>query len=452
MSRVTTIRNINIKFGLVLLAVLFSGYVMAGLAGDESAESRPAANAESMLWPMLPGESLNSLAKLFYPGNRYMQKHFVAKALELNRDSKPDITASTIFQEPETLRIPELKSLSRRYAKPRRPAKPKPEQVNVPLPQAELPVEQALEPQTQTLFDEVYAQNQALNAEIQVLDEKLANLQKLGEQLKKELELSQAKEKMAKPVQHPAQQKPLPEDTAKKAEQQKSAPPSPAEPKTSKSWVLPALLGAGLLLALACWLNRFRFKRGRTTGPEAKVIAQEENSGIHDSALDMGATQIETVHPPAPMQAGSPIQVIESIVDEAKALVEMEKSDEAIGILEGHIHALPKASLASWLYLFDIYRELGRKDEFIDLSRRFHKIFNVMVPQWEQAGVPLVTAKSLEEFPHIVSQLIQLWNNGDAKAYLERLLEDNRQGERQGFSHEVAHEIVLLLDILEHRE
>lgn len=80
-----------------------------------------------------------------------------------------------------------------------------------------------------------------------------------------------------------------------------------------------------------------------------------------------------------------------------------------------------------------------------------------MAPQWESTPVPMVVASSLEEFPHIVDTLIKLWANnekalGDTseiKAYLDKLLIDNHNSERAGFSLEVLQEIMLLRSLLD---
>lgn len=69
----------------------------------------------------------------------------------------------------------------------------------------------------------------------------------------------------------------------------------------------------------------------------------------------------------------------------------------------------------------------------------------------------MVVASSLEEFPHIIDTLIKLWANnenalGDTseiKAYLDKLLIDNRNSERAGFSLEVLQEIMLLRSLLD---
>ena len=68
--------------------------------------------ANSMTWPLLPGESLNDVARLFYPKNKAMQQRFVHKTLRLSAAIRPNLDPSERFETPVSLIIPTLKSLS----------------------------------------------------------------------------------------------------------------------------------------------------------------------------------------------------------------------------------------------------------------------------------------------------------------------------------------------------
>ncbi len=78
---------------------------------------------------------------------------------------------------------------------------------------------------------------------------------------------------------------------------------------------------------------------------------------------------------------------------------------------------------------------------------------NVIAPQWEKSGhAMIVVPHTLEEFPHLLARLTEGWGTLDAQDFLNNLLQDNRGGERQGFSMEVLQEILLLLTVLEMRD
>jgi hypothetical protein len=86
-------------------------------AQQAMAEDLPAGAAAGMEWQMLPGESLNSLAALFYPKDRAMQQRFVASTVRLNHEQWPDLTAGHAFGEKTTVQIPRLRDLSLHAAK-----------------------------------------------------------------------------------------------------------------------------------------------------------------------------------------------------------------------------------------------------------------------------------------------------------------------------------------------
>lgn len=105
---------------LVNVLVIGSLLCTAGtvLAGEPTQNS----GNTSMEWQMLPGESLNSLAALFYPKDRRMQQRFIASTVALNRDRLQNRTPGQAFEETTTLQIPSLHALSYKAAKPARRA------------------------------------------------------------------------------------------------------------------------------------------------------------------------------------------------------------------------------------------------------------------------------------------------------------------------------------------
>ena len=65
----------------------------------------------AMSWPMQQGESLDDVARLFYPQNPYMQRQFVAAAIQLNQDSQPNLKAKQVFSEQSLIVLPDIKVL-----------------------------------------------------------------------------------------------------------------------------------------------------------------------------------------------------------------------------------------------------------------------------------------------------------------------------------------------------
>lgn len=49
-----------------------------------------------------------------------------------------------------------------------------------------------------------------------------------------------------------------------------------------------------------------------------------------------------------------------------------------------------------------------------------------------------------EQFPHMLNRIIELWDSPELGAYLEQLMLDSRDHQRQGFPPEVATDIMRL--------
>jgi hypothetical protein len=78
---------LKLKLILVfLLALILGSNVVANtndsFALDDQFQSLKSyeLDANSMTWPMLPGESLNDIARLFYPKNQFMLRRYICAA------------------------------------------------------------------------------------------------------------------------------------------------------------------------------------------------------------------------------------------------------------------------------------------------------------------------------------------------------------------------------------
>ena len=98
-----------------MLALIFGGNVWAQTADSLALENdlQSAQESNNMTWPMLPGESLNDVARLFYPKSVVMQRLFISKTLRLNTEKHAQLSAGARFAEPTLLVVPTLKSLSK---------------------------------------------------------------------------------------------------------------------------------------------------------------------------------------------------------------------------------------------------------------------------------------------------------------------------------------------------
>jgi len=130
----------------------------------------------------------------------------------------------------------------------------------------------------------------------------------------------------------------------------------------------------------------------------------------------------------------------------------INRSSDAIVHLKMTIESQPKASINHWLYLLEIFRKLNLKEDFENYATELHNNFNVMTPIWYETDVAIYVPQNLEEFPHIMEKLYNVWPGDSAIAYLRGLIADNRGGERSGFGKEVLSEILMLITVLDMRK
>ncbi len=422
---------------LLFIAIItwFSSLVMAEFDGDDILEQTP----DAITWPMLPGESLNQLAALFYPGNKPMQRRFVAKTQELSRELNPTLDANMVFSQPGMLVIPELKALSR-HAPAFNAHRSKTTATSLHM---SYRIEAIVTPEMHAQYEELSQRNLTLKQELERLNLRLSDLQSTLDRLKVMAQtwLAQVSKPQPKPAFGPTEAK------ASTSQQELT--------ENLPNLYIPLAVFAGLvLLTLTIWSRRKIFK-----GTAYEEPSHEESGFIIRSAVSNDDKEQATPTPVTEADAlkasdfaGQAAEEAGSVVEEAKVFVGTERSKEAIALLLSVINEEPEAAVEPWLYLLDIYRDLDWKEEFADLAQRFHKTFNVMTPLWEEVKAAMTAAVSLEELPHIISQLTDAWASGKAKQYLEDLLMDNRDGERTGFSLEILQEILLLLNVLEARE
>ena len=144
---------------------------------------------------------------------------------------------------------------------------------------------------------------------------------------------------------------------------------------------------------------------------------------------------------------------LSATLEEAKLLMSVNRTTDAIAHLKMTISSQPKVSINHWLYLLEVFRKLNLKAEFEEYANGLHETFNVMTPVWyeKEAAVNtvMVVPQNLEEFPHIMEQLYGVWPGELASVYLRNLIHDNRGGERVGFGKAVVLEILFLIELLD---
>jgi hypothetical protein len=146
---------------------------------------------------------------------------------------------------------------------------------------------------------------------------------------------------------------------------------------------------------------------------------------------------------PAAQQESMPSDPAEAAIELANIMTAMGLAQSAAQTLVDHIRENPRQSLGQWLKLLEIHRLNGNRTEFEKYANEVRQHFNVQPDEW--AANSGKNRASLEDYPHIRSQIIRLWRRPEAAQLLQALLLDNREGTRAGFPQPVAEEILLLL-------
>lgn len=434
-----------------------------------------------MDWTLLPGESLNDVARLFYPKNKLMQWRFVEKTVQLSRDVYPNLNPTYHADVERAIIIPNIKYLKAPKVKKAFKSEPK-KLIKAP----DVSSEEVLNKTSawQEAYEYLVAKNQFLKQEIAKLNAKLEHLQevlaKLTVDLMRMLEQS------------------LPQSGANNTQTIESAATTALSPASATNnglgrgpkdtwylWlpILSVLFVMSLFFMMGLhktnstvnnypkpdFYSKLKSKYGRIS---KNWLTKDKPKPIKKSPVIFSADF--PIQPVAKSEYSgsmivtdlSDIGIPNSIDDKELALeqaqiyVDIQREDVAIKLLRDQIKSAPKAALRHWLLLLDIYRKNNQKEEFMQYAKLLHKHFNVMMPTWENNTLPAAIATSLEQFEHISNKMTALWEScekeaakiSQTKEYLDQLLVDNRSNERAGFSLEVFKEIMLLRGMLDMRQ
>lgn len=143
----------TVKLPLLLVIICwFASLLVGGMPAQ--ADTLP----ETMLWEMRPNESLTELAAKFYPKSTAMQRVFITKTQQLNKDTQVYASANTRYPIATQIVIPTLKSLSvravgaKKYQRHKKPSEMTSQQ------------EQQLLERKQALEEEIAKENESLKA------------------------------------------------------------------------------------------------------------------------------------------------------------------------------------------------------------------------------------------------------------------------------------------------
>ena len=212
-------------------------------------------------------------------------------------------------------------------------------------------------------------------------------------------------------------------------------------------------------LALLRYVERFIEKKDQdraTSGTAAAAAAQEMAGRTDASGLAEGSSASEAKPPRLPAdpgkRPGATFELISDVMQEAEFWKMLNETQRAIDILENYCSAdaTVSSSPVPWLYLADLYIANGDLERHAELREQFRIRFNARIAAHADTGD--VTARSLEDYPHLIHQISELWGNRTVVPFLQDLLINKRDDPREGFDLAVYREILLLIDVARERE
>jgi pilus assembly protein FimV len=160
---------------------------------------------------------------------------------------------------------------------------------------------------------------------------------------------------------------------------------------------------------------------------------------------------------------------VAAVLELAEIMVSFGRARGAEQALEDFVSAHPLVALTPWLKLLELYRQNGQRQDFETLGLRLRRHYNIAAPEWERVGEvfePLAivgeeqTASidqllpqlpTLGQVARIRCEISRIWGSPECLIYLNKLLRDNRNGERRGFAAGAVRELLLLIDLMESR-
>jgi Tfp pilus assembly protein FimV len=223
--------------------------------------------------------------------------------------------------------------------------------------------------------------------------------------------------------------------------------PPPAQPPTH--WLLYLLVIALLVGAGALVLGLRRRRRPQIVHFGDDTWTQPDTRPA-DALFATDSAPMSPVLQRMPEIAAPPIDVgtelKEDILDQAEVFMAHGHSELAIHLLQEHLRESPTESPVPWLLLLDLLHRAGDTAGYVAASTECRRYFNVNLDgrAFFSEGE---NGQGLEAYPHLLEQLVHVWNTPDVKAFFEDLVFDHRGGTRIGFEPGAYRDILLLRSI-----
>jgi hypothetical protein len=139
------------------------------------------------------------------------------------------------------------------------------------------------------------------------------------------------------------------------------------------------------------------------------------------------------------------VQELIDVHDKADFFLALGQHDQAIDVLQAHIHDQVETSALAWMDLLELYFKLGKRSDFDRLRVEFRQRFAVQVPDFDHFDQP---TSSLENYGRALSRIVALWPSQRVLNVIEESIfrKPGLPG-AEPFSLEAYRELVLLYHI-----
>lgn len=151
--------------------------------------------------------------------------------------------------------------------------------------------------------------------------------------------------------------------------------------------------------------------------PMASVVASHDTRSVAAEPAPPAQKPVEPA--PATVSNGRPPRrfeqeslravSVEELIDleqQAEFFIVLGQDDAAVDLLESHVQSASGASPLPFLKLLEIYRRLGRREDYERVQSDFNQRFNAYAPAWE---TDLQHGHTLDDYPGVLERLQALW-------------------------------------------
>jgi len=213
-------------------------------------------------------------------------------------------------------------------------------------------------------------------------------------------------------------------------------PTTPDVPRTAPA--APVLTPNAAVLAAAAPVLTDRAARSPARSPAASPATAHAPASAWGSTEDFGASRGGTLRTVG-------VEELIDVHDKADFFLSIGETEQALAVLEAHVHDQVDTGALAWMDLLELYHSLGRRADYARLRDEFRQRFLASVPDFEHFDLP---GPSLEDCGRALSRIVALWPSPRVLHVIEEAIfrKPGTPG-AEAFSLEAYRELVLLYHI-----